>query len=131
MNGQISPTEEEMRANFNRSRLESDRGEIKDNNSESNFDSTARLSLLGRFKKHWPILALAGIFDLFALIPFISAVINICFGAIMFMYFGKKRIISGVVLPIGILSVFDFIISLLPVNIASTVIRIALKETVG
>lgn len=91
----------------------------------------AALSLGKKFGKHWPILMTAVLFDLFALIPFISAVVNICFGAVMFMYFGKKRIIPGVILPIGILSVFDFIFSLLPVNIATVVIRIALKETVG
>lgn len=103
----------------------------KDVFGASHGNPKAILSLGKRFGKHWPIVAIAALFDLFALIPFISAVINVCFGAVMFMYFGKKRIIPGVVLPIGILSVFDFIVSLLPVNIAAAVIRIALRETVG
>ncbi len=121
--------EEERMSKLNQARNITKLGE--DVFDASHGSPKAVLSLGKRFGKHWPILALAVLFDLFALIPFISIVVNICFGAIMFMYFGKKRIISGVVLPIGILSVFDFIISLLPVNIASTVIRIALKETVG
>ena len=103
----------------------------KDVFDASHGSPKAVLSLGKKFGKHWKILALAVIFDLFALIPFLSVVFNVCFGVVMYMYFGKKRIIAGVVLPIGILSVFDFIISVLPVNIAATVIRIALNETVG
>ena len=91
----------------------------------------AILSLGKRFGKYWPILIVAVIFDLFALIPFISAVFNLCFGGVMFLYFGKKRIVSGVILPIILGSVFDFFISILPINLATAAIRIALKETVG
>lgn len=124
-----SQIEEEREGRLNQARNVAKLG--KDVFGASHGSPKAILSLWKKIGKHWPILALAGIFDLFALIPFISIVINVCFGVILFMYFGKKRIITGVVLPIGILSVFDFIISLLPVNIATTVIRIALKETVG
>ena len=89
----------------------------------------AMLSLGKRFGKYWPILIIAAIFDLFALIPFVSVVVNFCFGIVMFLYFGKRRIIEGTIIPIILGSVFDFFISLLPVNLAAATIRIALKET--
>src|SRR3989304_9770364 len=60
----------------------------------------AMLSLGKRFGKYWPILIVAAIFDLFALIPFVSVVVNFCFGGVMFFYFGKKRIIEGTIIPI-------------------------------
>ena len=91
----------------------------------------AMLSLGKRFGKYWPILIVAAIFDLFALIPFLSAVFNLCFGGVMFLYFGKKKVVSGIIAPIVIGSVFDFFLSILPVNLAAAAIRIALKETVG
>ena len=125
----INQIEEERKGRLSQARNIAKLG--KDAFDASHGSPKAILSLGKRFGKHWPIIAIAALFDLFALIPFVSVVVNICFGAILFMYFGKKRIISGVVLPIGILSVFDFIFSLLPVNIATAIIRIALKETVG
>jgi len=91
----------------------------------------AMLSLGKRFGKYWPILIVAAVFDLFALIPFLSAVFNLCFGGVMFLYFGKKKVVSGIVAPIVIGSVFDFFLSVLPVNLAAAAIRIALKETAG
>ncbi|OHA54221.1 MAG: hypothetical protein A2Z62_00430 [Candidatus Terrybacteria bacterium RIFCSPLOWO2_02_42_20] len=86
--------------------------------------------------KHWPILILAAIFDLFALIPFVSVVVNFCFAIIVFLYFGRKKIVSGVMAPMGIGIVIDFIlsfflISLWPACLATVVTRIALKETAG
>ena len=121
--------EEEKMSRLNQARNVAKIG--KDVFDASHGSPKAVLSLGKRFGKHWPIVAIATLFDLFALIPFISVAVNVCFGAIMFMYFGKKRIVVGVVLPIGVLSVFDFIFSLLPVNTATAVVRIALKETVG
>ena len=91
----------------------------------------AMLSLGKRFGKYWPILIVAAIFDLVALIPFVSIVVNFCFGGVMFLYFGKKKVVSGIIAPIVIGSVFDFFLSILPVNLAAASIRIALKETVG
>ena len=91
----------------------------------------AMLSLGKRFGKYWPILIVAAIFDLVALIPFVSIVVNFCFGGVMFLYFGKKKVVSGIIAPIVIGSVFDFFLSILPVNLAAAAIRIALKETVG
>jgi len=91
----------------------------------------AILSLGKRFGKHWPILIVAAIFDLVALIPFISVVVNFCFGGVMFLYFGRKRVVMGIIAPIVMGSIVDFLISLLPVNLAAASIRIALKETAG
>src|SRR3989338_7969328 len=59
----------------------------------------AILSLGKRFGKHWPILIVAAIFDLVALIPFISVVVNFCFGGVMFLYFGRKRVVMGIIAP--------------------------------
>lgn len=103
----------------------------KDVFSASHADPRAIMSLGQRFGKHWPILIVAAIFDLFALIPFASVVFNFCFGGVMFWYFGKKKIITGTAIPILLGSVFDFFISILPVNLAAAAIRIALKETVS
>src|SRR3989338_8155476 len=74
----------------------------------------AMLSLGKRFGKYWPILIVAAIFDLVALIPFVSIVVNFCFGGVMFLYFGKKKVVSGIIAPIVIGSVFDFFLSILP-----------------
>jgi len=76
-------------------------------------------------------LIVAAFFDLVALIPFVSVVVNFCFGGVMFFYFGKKKVVSGIVAPIVIGSVFDFFLSILPINLAAAATRIALKETVG
>ena len=94
-------------------------------------DPRAIMSLTKKFGKYWPVFIMAAVFDLFALIPFLSAVFNLCFGGVMFLYFGKKKVVSGIVAPIVIGSVFDFFLSILPVNLAAACIRIALKETVG
>ena len=88
----------------------------------------AMLSLAARFGKYWPILIVAALFDLVALIPFISVVVNFCFGIVMFLYFGRKKVVVGIIAPIGIGSIVDFFISILPVNLAAACIRIALKE---
>lgn len=90
------------------------------------------LSFHKKVGEHWLILATAAIFDLFAIIPFISVVINFCFGLVLFLYFGPKKKRGGseltrIALPIAIGSIFDFFISILPVNIAVTLIRIALS----
>ena len=89
-----------------------------------------RLATRSRFGKYWPILIVAAIFDVIALIPFVSVVVNFCFGVVMFLYFGRKRIVAGIIAPIVIGSIIDFLISILPVNLAAAAIRIALKETV-
>ncbi|MBU2263438.1 hypothetical protein KJ750_02160 [Patescibacteria group bacterium] len=85
-----------------------------------------------KVSNHWLILMAAVIFDILALIPFISVVFNLLFGLVLFLYFGPKSKggseFTRIVLPIGIGSIFDFFLSVLPVNIAAALIRIALND---
>jgi len=85
-----------------------------------------------KIAQNWLILSVAFLFDIFAMIPVISIVINACFGLILFMYFGpkKKRGESELLkigLPMALGSIIDFFVGILPVNIAATLIRIALS----
>ena len=125
----INQIEEEKKGRLNQARKAVKLA--KDVFGASHADPRAIMSLGQKFGKHWPILIVAAIFDLFALIPFASVIFNFCFGIVMFLYFGKKKIIQGTIIPIILGSVFDFFISILPVNLAAAAIRIALKETVG
>ena len=129
MPNDINQVEEERKGKLNQAR----KAAILANDvfNATHADPRAIMSLTKKFGKHWPILIVAAIFDLFALIPFLSVVFNLCFGGVMFLYFGKKRIIAGTIIPILLGSVFDFFLSILPVNLAAASIRIALKETVG
>lgn len=92
------------------------------------------LSFKEKISKYWPILAVAAIFDLLAVIPFVSVLFNITFAGILFLYFGPKRKektvseLQGIVLPTLVGSAFDWIFSILPVNIGTAVIRIALHK---
>jgi hypothetical protein len=92
------------------------------------------LSFKEKISKYWPILAVAAIFDLLAAIPFISVLFNIAFAGILFLYFGPKTKdksvseLQGIVLPAFVGSAFDWILSILPVNIGTAVIRIALHK---
>lgn len=129
MNKDINQIEEERAGRLNQARNAVKLA--KEVAGASHADPRAIMSLGQRFGKHWPILIVAAIFDLFALIPFVSVVFNFCFGFVMFLYFGRKRIIAGTIIPIILGSVFDFFISILPVNLAAATIRIALKETAG
>ena len=136
MNTQASPIEEEMRANFNRSKLQSKREEENNNKLETRSNPIVVMSFWERFNKYWPILIVAAFFDLLALIPFLSVIINFCFGIVMFFYFGKKKVVSGIIAPIVIGSIIDFFLSLIlislwPACLAAAVTRIALKETMG
>jgi len=93
---------------------------------------SAKLSFWSKVSQHWLILATAVLFDLLGLIPALSIVVNFIFGGILFMYFGPKKKTGGsellrIGLPIGLGSVFDSILSVLPVNIAAALIRIALS----
>lgn len=134
---EISQIEEERRASFNQAKkiggligmpglpeLAKDISNV----AGSHIDPRPAMHLMARFGKYWPILLVAAFFDLVALIPFISVVVNFCFGGVMFLYFGKKRIVAGIIAPIIIGSIFDFLISILPVNLAAAAIRIVLKE---
>lgn len=134
MPSDINQIEEERAGRLNQER---NAANLNEDISEATSDnSRATLSFWEKMGKHWPILILAAIFDLFALIPFVSVVVNFCFAIIVFLYFGRKKIVSGVMAPMGIGIVIDFIlsfflISLWPACLATVVTRIALKETAG
>ncbi len=92
----------------------------------------AKLSFWSKVSQHWLILATAVLFDLLGPIPALSIVINFIFGGILYLYFGSKKKTGGsellkIGLPIGLGSIFDSILSVLPVNIAAALIRIALS----
>mgnify|MGYP001559615991 CR=1 FL=1 len=129
MPNDINQVEEERKGKLNQAR----KAAILANDvfNATHADPRAIMSLTKKFGKYWPVFIMAAIFDLFALIPFLSVVFNLCFGGVMFLYFGKKKVVSGIVAPIVIGSIFDFFLSLLPINLAAATIRIALKETVG
>ncbi|HDH07846.1 MAG TPA: hypothetical protein ENH35_02750 [Candidatus Moranbacteria bacterium] len=89
------------------------------------------LSFGKKVSQHWQILIVAVFFDLLALIPFLSVLFNFAFGLVLFLHFGPKRKhgsseLKKIVLPIAIGSIFDIFLSILPVNIAAALIRIAL-----
>lgn len=133
MPSEISQIEEKRRGDFNRSMLQSGRENENDDKLAAHSSPIAMMSLWQKLGKYWPILVLAAIFDLVALIPFISVVVNFCFAIIMFLYFGKKKIVSGIIAPTVIGSVIDFflsffLISLWPSCFATAITRIALKE---
>ncbi|MBU3925596.1 hypothetical protein KJ763_00290 [Patescibacteria group bacterium] len=90
------------------------------------------LSFGKKVSQHWIIIFTAVIFDIFALIPFISIAFNFIFGLILFLYFGSKKKggseFMKIALPIGLGSVIDFFASILPVNIVAALIRIALAD---
>ncbi len=88
----------------------------------------------GKIKQHWMILGTAAIFDIFALIPFISVVFNFLFALILYLYFmGKKTKgkaqsdLMRIALPTVLGSCLDWFISILPVNLATALIRILVK----
>lgn len=100
--------------------------------SQSLKQAKVMLSFGKKVSEHWLILGIAAFFDLLALIPFASVFFNFCFGGILFFYFGPKRKpgdseLTKIFLPILAGSIFDFfpIFSVLPVNIAAALIRIA------
>jgi hypothetical protein len=90
------------------------------------------LSFGEKISQHWLILAAAAFFDLLGLIPFIGVVFNFLFGLVLFLYFGSKKKTAGselmkIALPIGLGSIIDFFVGVLPVNIGAALIRIALS----
>lgn len=130
MNTQASPIEEEMQANFNRSKFQSQQEEVSAENYKGNI-----LSFSAKISKYWPILAAAVFFDLLALIPFVSVIVNFFFGAVLYFYFGSKsknkkalQSLFYILVPIIFGSAVDWIFSLVPVNIFAAFSRIALKE---
>ncbi|MFA5777425.1 MAG: hypothetical protein WC906_03230 [Parcubacteria group bacterium] len=96
--------------------------------------TSVALSFKEKLSKHWVILLVAVLCDIVGLIPILSIIVNLGFGLILFLYFGSKKTknpsanLLGIVLPELLGSVFDWILSVLPVNIGTTLIRIALSD---
>ena len=92
------------------------------------------LSFGKKLSKHWVIILVAVIFDVFALIPIVAVLFNLTFALILFLYFGSKKKkggssnLVGIVLPEVIGSALDWIISVIPVNIGTALIRIFLSD---
>jgi len=82
---------------------------------------------MSKYSKHWIILTAAIFFDILGLIPFLSVIFNLIFGAALFLYFGPKKLkkTMGIII-IG--SIFDSVISILPVNTTATIVRIRISE---
>jgi hypothetical protein len=89
------------------------------------------LSFGKKLSQHWLIIGAALLFDLVGLIPFLSIAVNLIFGLVLFLYFGPKKKTAGsellkIGLPIAVGSIFDSVLSFLPVNTGAALIRIAL-----
>ncbi len=128
----ITALEEQRLGNLQQARLGS--AGSADDLAEDGATSarSVKLSFWSKVSQHWLILATALLFDLFGLIPAISVAVNFIFGGILYLYFGSKKKTGGsellkIGLPIGLGSIFDSILSVLPVNIAAALIRIALS----
>ena len=86
------------------------------------------LSFWQKLSRYWLILVAALFFDLLGAIPFIGVVFNFLFGLILYLYFGPKKVWTGIALPAVIGSIMDLFLSIVPVNIGAAVIRIALAD---
>jgi len=92
------------------------------------------LSFGKKISKHWVIILVAVLFDIFALIPFISVLFNLTFAIILFLYFSSKNKkkesanLLGIVLPQVLGNVLDWILSIIPVNIGTVLVRIILSD---
>ena len=128
---EISQIEEERRAGrLNQARHKNLAENIE---QESGTESPEPLSFGKREMQYWPIWLAAAFFDMFGLVPFLGIVANFCFGAIMFFYFGRKKVITGIIAPILIGSIIDFLMSffligLWPTNLGAVFTRIMFKE---
>lgn len=128
---EISQIEEERMGRFNQARA---RREMEEDAQPEKSPGSV-LSFGDKIIKYWPILAAAVFFDLLALIPFVSVIVNFLFGAILYFYFGSKsknkkalKSLFYILIPIILGSAIDWIFSLVPVNIFAAFSRIALKE---
>jgi hypothetical protein len=91
------------------------------------------LSFGKKISKHWIVIFVAVIFDVFALIPFVAVIFNLAFALILFLYFGSKKKkngtdnLIGIVLPQVLGNMLDWILSIIPVNVGTVLIRIFLS----
>ena len=127
----INQIEEERAGRLNQARAQ---GKTKEESIAENQPRSA-LSFGDKISKYWPILAAAVFFDLLALIPFVSVIVNFLFGAVLYFYFGSKsknknifNSLLYIFVPIVLGSAVDWFFSLIPVNIFAVLSRIALKE---
>ncbi len=81
------------------------------------------LSFRKKISKHWMILAWAVFFDILGLIPYTAIVFNFIWGGMLYLKFGGKKI-SKTAYTIGLGSIADFFIGILPVCIGATLIKI-------
>lgn len=96
---------------------------------ENNTATISPLSWGKKISEHWVILLTAVLFDILALIPFISIVFNLCFAGILYIYFacrGKSDFLKTGI-GIGLFSVADLLISVLPVNTGAALYKILSK----
>ena len=127
---EINPNEEVMQEALNQARNKDLAENIE---QENDTESPEPLSFEKRAMQHWPIWLTAAFFDVLGLIPFLGIVTNFCFGAIMFFYFGRKKAVMGIIAPIIIGSIIDFLMSfflvgLWPTNLGAVFTRIMFKE---
>ena len=129
---EINQIEQERLARFNQARA---REKMEEEVQPKTPGSV--LSFGDKISKYWPILAAAVFFDLLALIPFVSVIVNFFFGIILYFYFGSKsksknknifNSLLYIFVPIVLGSAVDWFFSLIPVNIFAVLSRIALKE---
>ena len=129
---EINQIEQERLARFNQARA---REKMEEEVQPKTPGSV--LSFGDKISKYWPILAAAVFFDLLALIPFVSVIVNFFFGIILYFYFGSKsksknknifNSLLYIFVPIVFGSAIDWLFSFIPVNIFATFSRIALKE---
>ena len=120
----LSPTENQRLAGLNQARQAADIAEAATGPAAG---MKLVLSFWQKMSRHWLILLAALFFDLLGAIPFLGVVFNLLFALILYLYFGPKKIWGGVVLPAAIGSAFDFFLSIVPVNIGTAIIRIALS----
>ena len=100
-------------------------------NKENNKKTEGKDKFGQKLSNHWPILMWAVFFDILGLIPLLSVVTNFIFALVLLIYFGPKKKLGGseftkIGIPVAVGSVFDAFLSILPVSIATALIRIAL-----
>ncbi|MDO8529684.1 MAG: hypothetical protein Q7S18_03375 [bacterium] len=94
------------------------------------------LSIGKKLSKHWIILFAAVVFDIFGLVPILSVLTNLAFGALLFLYFGSKKkksatdTLLGIVLPIVLGSALDWFLSVIPTCILAALIRISRSDDI-
>lgn len=81
------------------------------------------ISLGEKFSKHWLLLSGAAFFDLLGIIPVIGPVFNFAWGGVLFLKFGPKKF-KKTALTMGLGSIADFFLGVLPVCLAMTAVKI-------